>query len=126
MSEKINAVCWFEIPVTDLQRAKAFYEYVFDVQLSLNEMSNMKMAMFPWLDNAPGTAGSLMQGENYEPCKKGTVVYFTVPNIDVLLTKISQRGGKTLLPKMSIGEYGWIAHFEDTEGNRVALHSVKA
>ena len=49
-------------------------------------------------------------------------MYITVPEIDAGLAKIEKAGGKTLMPRMSIGEYGFIAHFEDSEGNRVALH----
>jgi predicted enzyme related to lactoylglutathione lyase len=54
----------------------------------------------------------------------GTLVYITVADINATLAKINAKGGKTLLPRMAIGEYGFIAHFEDSEGNRVALHSV--
>ena len=72
-----------------------------------------------------GTAGSLVADEGYTPSHAGTVVYFEVEDIEATLARIGQQGGKTLLPKMGIGEFGFIAHFEDSEGNRVALHSDK-
>jgi predicted enzyme related to lactoylglutathione lyase len=53
------------------------------------------------------------------------MVYFSVDDIEGTLGKIGSKGGKTLVPKMGIGEHGFIAHFEDTEGNRLGLHSTK-
>jgi hypothetical protein len=51
------------------------------------------------------------------------VVYFTVDDIEGTLAKVQAQGGKTLVPKMSIGEFGFIGQFEDSEGNRLGLHS---
>jgi predicted enzyme related to lactoylglutathione lyase len=122
---KTNPVNWFEIPVKDLGRARIFYEKVFNRELTLEEMIGLQMAFFPMAQEAAGAAGTLVKGESYEPSHAGTVVYFTVDDIDETLRKIHANGGKTLLPKKGIGEHGFIAHFEDTEGNRLALHSMK-
>ena len=122
---KTNPVAWFEIPVVDIDRARKFYEKVFGVELIPEEMGPYAMTFFPWTENAPGAAGTLIKGETYEPSHAGTVVYFSVDDIEGTLLKVNANGGKTLLPKKSIGEYGFIAHFEDTEGNRLALHSMK-
>ena len=122
---KTHIANWFEIPVKDLDRAIEFYEKVFDVKLFPEEMGGMKMALFPYTQDAPGAAGSLIRGKSYEPSHAGTVVYFSVDDIEETLRRIRANGGKTLLPKTSIGQYGFIAHFEDTEGNRLALHSLK-
>ncbi len=121
---KTNAVAWFEIPVNDIGRARRFYEKVFGVELTPEEMGPYSMTFFPWHEGAPGAAGSLIKGETYEPSHAGTVVYFSVDDIEEILRRVNANGGKTLLPKKSIGEYGFIAHFEDTEGNRLALHSM--
>jgi predicted enzyme related to lactoylglutathione lyase len=72
---------------------------------------------------ASGATGVLVKAEGYAPSHAGTVVYLTVDNRDGMLTRVHASGGKTLMPKMGIGAYGFIAHFEDSEGNRVALHS---
>jgi predicted enzyme related to lactoylglutathione lyase len=114
---------WFEIPVNDMGRAKKFYEKVLGLELSVNEMGPMTMAWFPMTQDAPGAAGSLVKAESYEPSHSGTVVYFSVDDIAETLRRINANGGKTLMPKTSIGEYGFIAHFEDTEGNWLALHA---
>ncbi len=119
-----NAVNWFEIPVNDIQKAKEFYEKILGYELSLNGMGPLKMAWFPMEQNGAGATGSLVEAESYEPSHSGSVVYFSVEDIEGTLNKVNENGGKTLNPKMSIGEYGFVAHFEDCEGNRVALHSV--
>jgi predicted enzyme related to lactoylglutathione lyase len=116
---------WFEIPVKDLDRAAKFYEKVFDVKLSREDMAGLKMAMFPFTQGAPGAAGSLVQAESYVPSHAGSIVYFSVEDIPETLRRINANGGKTLMPKTGIGEYGFIAQYEDTEGNRLALHSMK-
>ena len=119
----VNPVTWFEIPVRNMEKAKKFYEAILDIELARNEMGPMKMAWFPMAQGAPGAAGSLVQAEKYTPSHAGTLVYLHVNDIDDILARVKVHGGKVLLPKTGIGEYGFIAHFEDTEGNRVALHA---
>lgn len=119
----MNPVNWFEIPVSDLSRAVTFYERVLGSKLDLHDFGGLKMAWFPMSQDAPGAAGTLVKHEAYVPSYDGTLVYFSVPDIDETLRRIQSSGGKILNEKTSIGEYGFVAHFEDTEGNRVALHS---
>jgi len=123
MASDHNPVNWFEIPVTDIERAKSFYTRVFGLELSDMDMGPAKMSMFPMERDVLGAGGCLMQSEGYTPSHAGTVVYFPVPDIEATLEKVNAGGGKTVVPKMSIGEHGHIAHFEDTEGNRVGLHT---
>ncbi len=125
VATKINPVNWFEIPVKDIDKAKKFYQAVFDYNLDLQEMEPYKMALFPMVQDKSGAAGALVQGQSYTPSGSGTVVYFSVDDIEETLRRINANGGKTVLPKKSIGEHGFIAHFQDTEGNRLALHSMK-
>ena len=120
----VNPVNWFEIPVSDMKRATKFYEAVFGVPLAPNEMGPHHFAFFPMERGAAGAAGTLVKGEGYTPSHQGTMVYFSVAAIDGALKKIGAAGGKTLLPRTSIGQYGFIAHFEDSEGNRVSLHEA--
>ena len=124
VAKKINMANWFEIPVRDLDRAAKFYEKVFAVKLSPEEMGGMKMALFPFSQDSPGAAGALIKGESYEPSHAGTVVYFSVESIEETLRRINANGGTTFMPKTDIGIHGFIAQFEDTERNRLALHSM--
>jgi len=123
MTIKINPVNWFEIPATDLQRAKDFYADVFGFEFQSMDMGKLKMEMLPWDENAPGISGALVQAESYVPSYDGSMVYFSVDDIEATLDKVAQKGGKVLNSKSSIGEFGFVGHFEDSEGNRVALHS---
>ena len=123
MIERLNAVNWFEIPVTDMTRATSFYEGVFEITLSLQDASSIQMAWFPMTAGAPGATGTLMRAPGYEPSEVGTIVYFAVRDIDETLRRVEERGGQTLMAKTSIGEHGFVAHFRDSEGNRVALHA---
>ncbi len=123
MSAIRNPVNWFEIPAADLSRATKFYENVFGVELSGMEMGPAKMAMFPMEKQGFGASGSLVQCEGCTPSHAGTIVYFPVVDIEATLAKIGAAGGKTLIPKQSIGEFGHIGQFEDSEGNRVGLHT---
>jgi len=118
-----HAVNWFEIPVTDMDRAKKFYESVLGYELALNEMGPFQMAWFPMEQDAAGAAGTLVKAEGYVPSQTGSMVYFSVGDIEGTLEKVNNGGGSTINPKTSIGEHGFVAHFKDTEGNKVALHS---
>ncbi|MDH3252573.1 MAG: VOC family protein [Ignavibacteria bacterium] len=125
MATQMNPVTWFEIPVNNLDRAKRFYEDVFGVTLSLNDFGTLKMAWFPMKEGSAGATGTLVKAETYVPSHAGTMVYFSVDDIEDVLKRVSVKGGKIVNPKRSIGEYGFVAHFEDCEGNRVALHSMQ-
>ena len=121
----MNPVSWFEIPVTDFDRAKNFYESILDVSLSVNDIGRSKMGWFPMDQGAPGSPGAIIMHEAYIPSYEGTMVYLSVNDIEATLEKISENKGKVIMGKQSIGEFGFVAHFEDCEGNRVALHSVQ-
>ena len=121
-----HAVSWFEIPANDLQRAKKFYEAIFDTTLQeMTLANNLKMALFPTEDDSVG--GALCEHhEFYHPGHQGSLVYLNGnPDLQNVLARIPQNGGKVIVPKTQISpEHGYMAVFEDCEGNRVALHSV--
>lgn len=122
MPSHANPVNWFEIPVNDLARAKTFYEAALKVEITESEMGPNKMGWFPMEMDAPGAAGTLIKGDGHVPSHEGSLVYLHVDQIDPTLSAIEAAGGQTLVPRTSIGEHGFFAHFEDSEGNRVALH----
>ncbi|WP_371367705.1 hypothetical protein SRRS_15450 [Sporomusa rhizae] len=121
---KFNPVIWFEIPVGDMERGKAFYEAVFDEKLAIIDMGPRQMAMFPMEMAKQGASGALVKEEHFVPSYDGTLVYFSVADITDTLKKVVANKGKELIPKASIGEYGFCAYFEDSEGNRIGLHSM--
>jgi len=123
-----NAISWFEIPATDLERAQKFYETIFGVQMIPLETPNLKMRMFPLHDMMTGVGGALAKAEGfYKPsATEGALIYLNAnPDVQNVLDKIEGAGGRIVVPKTQISpEYGHMAVFIDTEGNRIALHSV--
>jgi predicted enzyme related to lactoylglutathione lyase len=121
-----NAVGWFEIPVSDMERAIKFYDTVFGYKLERHQMGELDMAWFPFAD-VPGAPGSLVyHKEFYKPSTDGTLIYFTCHSGDLAneLANVELAGGKVLMPKKLISEdVGYMALCVDTEGNRIALHS---
>ena len=121
-----NAINWFEIPATNFDRAKTFYETILNAELQAFDAMGMKSAFFPADLQNGGIGGCIVQGEGYEPATKGVLVYLNGgEDLAIPLAKIENAGGKILMPKTSIGPHGFMAQFEDTEGNKVALHSRK-
>lgn len=121
-----NAINWFEIPVTDFDRAKKFYETVLDTQIMEMPFPGGKYGMLPADMMNGGVGGGLVFGPGFEPSDKGTLVYLNGgDDLSFPLSRIELAGGKIILPKTSIGPNGFMAHFIDSEGNKVALHSTK-
>ena len=119
-----NAINWFEIPVKNFDRAKIFYETIFGAAMERMEAMGMKSAFFP-ADLKNGVGGCIIEGQGYEPSDKGSLVYLNGgDDLSVVLAKVEQAGGKILLPKTAIGPNGFMAHFKDSEGNKVGLHSM--
>jgi predicted enzyme related to lactoylglutathione lyase len=119
-----NAINWFEIPVTDFTRAKKFYETLFNAEIMEMPFPDGKYGMLP-ADMQNGVGGGIVQGEGFVPSQIGTTVYLNGgDDLNIPLAKIEKSGGKVIMPKTSIGENGFMAQFLDTEGNRVALHSM--
>jgi uncharacterized protein len=127
---KSNPVGWFEIYVQEMSRAKAFYEAVF--QGTLEEMNNpdpknypdMQMMAFPMSMDASGATGALVKMAG---CGSGgsTLVYFSCDDCAAEAARAAAHGGKIFKPKLPIGEHGFIALVEDTEGNMIGLHSMQ-
>jgi hypothetical protein len=119
-----NSINWFEIPVKDFNRAKKFYEAVYGAEVQEMPHPDFKYGVLP-CDMQNGVGGGIVQGEGFEPSDKGALVYLNGGNdLSVPLSKVEAAGGRIVLPKTPIGENGFMAHFIDTEGNKIALHSM--
>ena len=127
-----NPVVWFEIYVADMARAKAFYENVFQTQLTPlptpageAAAAGMQMLAFPMEMNHNGAGGSLVKMDGVPPGGGGTVVYFGCEDCAVEQARVVGAGGKVHQPKFSLGDYGFCALVVDTEGNMIGLHSLR-
>jgi len=120
----MNPVSYFEIPVADMDRAIEFYEAVFSVTLERTVIDGHEMALFPFDGNDSGISGSLAMGDSYTPSTSGPRIYFFVENIDEVLQRVIAKNGTVAYDKTRAGSF-WVAEFEDSEGNQIALSSAK-
>ena len=120
-----NAINWFEIPVKDFNRAKKFYSIVLGVDITDHPMPpDVKYGIFSY-DQNKGVGGALIQAEGQNPTTDGPTIYLNGgDDLSKPLGRVEIAGGKILMPKTSIGENGFMAQLLDSEGNRVALHSM--
>lgn len=122
-----NAISWVEIPTADLDRAQKFYEAILGITMIPLEFPDMKMRMFP-LEDMMGVGGALCHaGDFFKPsATDGPLVYLNAnPDVQNVLDKVEAAGGTILVPKTEISpEYGFMAVIKDTEGNRIAFHSI--
>jgi len=119
-----NSVGWFEIYVDDMERARKFYEAVFEVKLEKLPI-DIEMFTFPMDERAPGSSGSLVHMPGFPAGKNSVLVYFSCEDCSVQESRIEGAGGRIEKPKFSIGPYGFISLVYDTEGNMIGLHSMK-
>lgn len=122
-----NAISWFEIPVTDMNRAQKFYETIFQMQMTPLETPDIQMRIFPLDDNMTQVGGALAKTDGFHKpsATEGPLIYLNGnPDVQIILDRIPAAGGTIIVPKMEIGQYGFMGVFLDTEGNRIALHSI--
>lgn len=119
-----NSLNWFEIPVGDFERARSFYSKIYnfempDVLLGKNRFGFFKVEQ-------GGIGGAIVFGEGYSPSENGALIYLNGgPDLSMVLDRVEAAGGVIISPKKQIAEnLGFFALIKDTEGNRVALHSM--
>ena len=131
MNSRSNIINWLEIPVTDMQRAKKFYENVFGISMVTRFMEETKeeISFFPSdpkiIQATSGrVSGGLVKNDRNKPSMEGVLIYLNAnPSIHDVIDRIEANGGKILLPRTKIIA-GYISIFVDCEGNRLALHAV--
>ena len=122
-----HAITWFQIPASDLERAKKFYETICGVSLEhLISQPTMEMWGFPADAGKGEIGGALICGEGAVPSPTGTAVFLNAnPDLQAVLDRVEPAGGTILIPKTAIGmnDAGYFAMISDTEGNTVGLHA---
>lgn len=128
IDEQTNVLTFFEIPVMDIDRSKKFYETILDIEMVKRLDGNDEAVFFPFNPNvvqatSGRVTGVLSKTERNSPSSNGTVVYINAsPDIQIMLDKVEQTGGKILVPKTKIPA-GFIAIIIDSEGNKIGLHA---
>ncbi|MCW8925702.1 MAG: VOC family protein [Xanthomonadales bacterium] len=125
MGEYKSAINWFEIPAMEFERAVRFYSDIFAYEIPTRDMGHIRMGFFEHQPGA-GTGGAIVCGEHYIPSVTGTRVYLNAgEDLAVVLGRVEDAGGTVVMGKSQVSpEIGYIAVIEDTEGNRVYLHSM--
>jgi len=128
INSETNILTWFEIPVTDTKRAKAFYETIFDIEMMYGADGNDEAIFFPFNPNviqatSGRITGVLTKTERNNPSTNGTVVYINAsPGIQMVIDKVENAGGKVIVPKTKMPA-GFISVIIDSEGNKIGLHA---
>ena len=120
-----NPVGWFEIYVQDLDRARKFYESVFELNLEKLNNPEIEIWAFPTDMNSWGAGGALVKMEGVSSGGNSTLVYFSCKDCSIEESRAVKYGGRIQRQKTSIGEYGFISLVYDTEGNMFGLHSLQ-
>ena len=125
MEKYKSAINWFEIPATDFDRAVRFYSEIYAYQLPTRDMGHIRMGFFQHEPGA-GTGGAIVAGEGYAPSTAGAKLYLNSgPDLSVVLERVTAAGGSVVKAKTQISpEIGYYAIIDDSEGNRVYLHSM--
>lgn len=123
----IHAINWFEIPVSDFNRAKKFYETILDYTMNEKQSGEMRMAFFQHDTGIDGRGGAIVYDPAfYTPSANGTLIYLNCePDIQAVINRVVEAGGKILQDKTPVAatqDLGYWALILDSEGNRVALH----
>ena len=120
-----SAINWFQIPASDIMRAKTFYETICGFPLEKMEMPNLQMWSFPADRQSGEIGGAVVATAGAIPSATGTAVFLNGdPDLQVMLDRVEGAGGRILVPKTTIGmDAGYFAMIADTEGNTVGLHS---
>ncbi len=119
-----NVINWFEIPATDFGRAVLFYNAVLGLEIKETEMFGTKTGFFP--ADGKNVSGAIVQGDDYKPSSDGVIAYLNGGNdLQTILNRVESHHGKVIVPKTQISpEMGYFGMFIDTEGNKMAVHSI--
>jgi predicted enzyme related to lactoylglutathione lyase len=121
-----NAINWFEIPAADFDRAVTFYNTVLETEIQKGEFMGELQAFFP--SDHTSVGGAIVKSDRLTPAMTGTLIYLnlgTVEHLEQAMGRVEASGGKTLMPKMDIGDPGFISVIQDSEGNCIGLHAPK-
>ncbi|MEM7457662.1 MAG: VOC family protein, partial [Planctomycetota bacterium] len=119
--QKINRAVWFDIQVSDLDRATAFYAAVPNVGVTKESFDGFEFSV---IDHEDGNGGCLVPMPD-EVTDKGIMLYLNVEGrIREAAEKVASNDGSVKQDVHPIGPHGFRAVILDSEGNRVVLHSM--
>ncbi len=119
-----NIINWFEIPASDFKRAVSFYKSILSIEIKEAEFFGTNMGFLP--SDGTNVSGAIVHGEDYQPSTEGVLAYLNGgKDLQKVLDKVESNNGKIIVPKTQISpEMGYFGMFIDTEGNKMAVHSM--
>jgi hypothetical protein len=121
-----NPFVWIEIPVTDMDKAIAFYTKVFGYDLKVDNSGPNPMAVFAPADIASGVGGHIYPGK---PAAKGTgsTSHMIVPDtLDAAKARVIEAGGTIELDGYVVEmPFGDFCYATDPDGNSIGLFEPK-
>jgi predicted enzyme related to lactoylglutathione lyase len=119
-----NVVVWADIPVVDLNRAKAFYEKLLGTSAdSMPGFEGIALLRSPGESGQMDVSADLAPSDIKPSTTHGTTIYLSsFGDIDGMLERATQAGGRILSEKSLMENVGWMAFIEDSEGNRIGIH----
>jgi predicted enzyme related to lactoylglutathione lyase len=122
----MNPITWVEIPVSDMERAVKCYNTLFGWDLKIIDLGDLTMAWFPNDEKRVGASGTLILQESYVPSQEGALVYFESDDVQIQVDRFASAGCSLIKNKSQISpDHGYMAAALDSEGNRIAFHSIK-
>jgi len=125
---KKNIICWFEIYVKDIHRARAFYTNVLGEKINdVVEAPQLKIASFSTGKNSSIVSGALIEmGGTKAGDEKAVniIVYFPTDDCTASEKKVIAAGGKILKSKFPVDAPGYCSLCIDTEGNPIGFFSL--
>ncbi|WP_343303978.1 VOC family protein [Chitinophaga niabensis] len=122
-----NAINWFEIPVSNFDRARSFYSHILNSEITEMNFGSDRLGLLPYDAESGGIGGAIVQGPDHIPSQRGCLVYLYCGNdLAEVLARVPAAGGcieKEKHPVSEESDHGFIAIFKDSEGNRIGLHS---
>jgi predicted enzyme related to lactoylglutathione lyase len=121
----MNAINWFEIHATDLERAFVFYTTVLHHNVRKGTFGNGELILF----NVPfstgeAVGGSILVRDDLKPTTEGPIIYLNAfGKLSDAVSKVESAGGKVIVPFMDLGKFGFSAIIIDSEGNKIGLIS---
>ncbi len=115
-----NKMTHFAIHIDDMERAKNFYEEVFEWGFASYGPPDFLQIKADKTEN--GELIGALQSRKYSPLPEkivGLECTVSVENVDTIIDKVKAGGGKILMEKTAIPYVGWLTKFLDTEGNLI-------
>jgi predicted enzyme related to lactoylglutathione lyase len=115
----IKEVAFVAIAVSDMERARKFYQETLELKPSSTGMEGA------WVEYDLGTA-TIGVGCHpaWQPSRDGTTVAFEVDDIDATIAKLKERGVTFDMEKLET-PVCWMAQFRDPDGNKLVVHKRK-